>query len=132
MMEGHMKIKNFHDLNVWKQAHTLVLEIYGLTKNFPREELYSLSDQLKRAAVSITSNIAEGFGRRSYAEKIYFYSIAQGSLTELQNQLIVARDVNYLSKDSYNKIDDLSVNVNKLLNGLLRKTRQLKTLNSSF
>jgi len=81
------KIKTFKDLETWKQAHKLVLVIYKLTKTFPKEEKYSLTDQIRRAVVSISSNIAEGFARDSKKDKIRFYSIALGSLIEVQNQL---------------------------------------------
>ncbi|KKR76512.1 MAG: hypothetical protein UU21_C0008G0019 [Candidatus Levybacteria bacterium GW2011_GWA2_40_8] len=87
-----MKIQSFTDLEVWKQAHKLVIEIYRVTKKFPKEERYSLVDQMRRAAISITSNIAEGFSRQGKKEKLQFYFMARGSLTELQNQLLVARN----------------------------------------
>lgn len=77
------KIKTFTDLNVWKESHILVILIYKESKNFPRDEIYSLTNQIRKAAVSITSNIAEGYSRQSYKEKIQFYHIAQGSLTEV-------------------------------------------------
>lgn len=126
--DKNQKIKNFTDLEVWRQAHQLVLEIYKTTKLFPREETYSLVDQMRRAVISISSNIAEGFSRQSYSKKVHFYSISQGSLTELQNQLIVARDINYLRKEKFEKIFEQSVNVNKILNGLLRKTKSFRDL----
>ena len=85
------KIKSFTDLNAWKESHKLVLMVYGVTKTFPREEIFALVSQMRRCAVSITSNIAEGFSRQSYKEKVQFYSISQGSVTELQSQLLIAR-----------------------------------------
>lgn len=94
-----MKIQSFTDLTAWQRGHELVIAIYKITKVFPREELYSLVDQMRRCTVSITSNIAEGFSRKSYKEKIQFYSMALGSTTELQNQLLVARDVGYIKKE---------------------------------
>jgi len=114
------KIRNFTDLNAWKESHKLVLEIYKVTKNFPREEIFGLSSQIKRAAVSITSNIAEGFGRFSKKEQIQFYYISIGSLIEIQNQLLIARDVGYLNEVQYNSIYTLSVNAQKIINGLIR------------
>lgn len=109
------KIKSFTDLNAWKEAHKLVVMIYKITKSFPIEEKFGLVNQIKRAAVSITSNIAEGFSRKSKKEKAQFYSMARGSATELQNQLLVARDVGYLSKENSSQ----SVRVSKLINGLI-------------
>ncbi len=115
-----MKIQSFTDLEVWKQAHKLVIEIYRVTKKFPKEERYSLVDQMRRAAISITSNIAEGFSRQGKKEKLQFYFMARGSLTELQNQLLVARDIEYLITEEFNKIAQQSISVHKLLNGLIK------------
>ena len=118
------KIKSFTDLDTWKEAHKLVLMIYKTTKTFPKEELFGLTSQMRRAAVSITSNIAEGFSRQSYSEKIQFYSIAQGSTTELQNQLLIAKDVGYLTQKDFDEIASQSVIVHKLLNGLIKKSKK--------
>lgn len=118
------KIQKFTDLVVWQEGHKLVLMIYKETKNFPSEEIYGLISQMRRAAVSFTSNIAEGFSRKSSKEKYQFYSNAKGSMTELQNQLLIAKDIEFLSKESFNKIIQQSVITNKLLSGLLTATRQ--------
>ncbi|OGZ33008.1 MAG: hypothetical protein A2174_03405 [Candidatus Portnoybacteria bacterium RBG_13_41_18] len=123
MNEEKRKIRSFTDLDAWKEAHKLVLMIYRVTKDFPREELFGLINQMRRAAVSVTSNIAEGFSRQSYQEKIHFYSIAQGSNTELQNQLLVAKDVGYLIREKFNEIAEQSVKAHKLLNGLIKKSK---------
>ncbi len=117
-------IKDFTDLTTWKESHKLVLLIYKCTKYFPRDEMYSLVDQMHRAAVSITSNIAEGFGRQSYKEKIQFYYLAQGSLTELKNQLIIALDVEYLPNEEYLKIKLQADTSHKLLQGLIRSSKE--------
>ncbi|MCL6096365.1 MAG: four helix bundle protein [Patescibacteria group bacterium] len=114
------KIKSFTDLNAWKEAHKLVVMIYKITKDFPKEETYSLTDQVKRCSVSITSNIAEGFSRQSKKEKIQFYFTAKGSLTELQNQLLVAKDVEYLDKNEFKSAAEQTVVVHKLINGLIK------------
>jgi four helix bundle protein len=128
-MEGESKkITTFTDLVAWQEAHTLVVEIYGTTKSFPREEIFGLTSQIRRCAVSITSNIAEGFSRQSYREKIQFYSTAQGSLTELQSQLYVARDVGFVSREAFTHIEQRAVAVHKLLNGLIKRSKA--TLNS--
>jgi len=87
--------KTFTDLVVWKKAHSMVLDIYLLTKDFPEEELYGLTNQLRRAAVSVPANIAEGFGRISKAEKVRFFNIAQGSLNEIRYFLILTQDLQY-------------------------------------
>lgn len=117
---GGDKIRSFTDLFSWKEGHKLVLLVYSCTENFPNKEIFGLTNQMRRAAVSVTSNIAEGFSRKTTKEKLQFYSMAYGSLTELQNQLIIARDVKYLNKDVFKKVADQTVVVAKLLNGLKR------------
>lgn len=87
--------KTFQDLIVWQKAHSLVLDIYTITKGFPKEELYALTSQIRRASVSIPANIAEGFGRASLMEKIRFYNFAQGSLSEVKYFLILIKDLQY-------------------------------------
>ena len=119
------KIKSFTDLNTWKEAHILVLFIYKITKHFPHDEQFGLTNQIRRAVVSITSNIAEGFSRSSYKEKSQFYSIALGSLTEVQNQLLIARDLEYITQEEFNEIADKTITVNKLLNGLIKKSKTM-------
>ncbi|MDP1722339.1 MAG: four helix bundle protein [Candidatus Gottesmanbacteria bacterium] len=117
------KILSFTDLVAWKEGHVLVLDIYRITKGFPREELFGLTSQIRRCAVSITSNIAEGFSRNSWKEKLQFYSISLGSLTELQNQLLVSRDVGYISLDAFRRIAEQSTFVSKLIRGLIKKSQ---------
>jgi len=119
------KIKSFTDLNTWKEGHKLVLDIYRITKNFPREEQFGLTIQLRRAGVSFTSNIAEGFSRNFYKEKLQFYSIALGSLTEIQNQLLVAKDIDYMTKEEFDKIAEQTIIVNKITNGLIKKSKSI-------
>jgi four helix bundle protein len=125
MNQESRKIKSFTDLNTWQEGHKLVLEIYQITQDFPKTEMFGLVVQMRRCAVSITSNIAEGFSRRSYREKSQFYSMALGSLTELQNQLLVAKDVNYMASEISQKLANQSVTINKLLNGLIKRSKQI-------
>lgn len=117
------KIRSFTDLEVWKKSHNLVLLIYTLTAKFPKEEIYGIINQLRRAGVSLTSNIAEGFSRFSYKEKTQFYYIALGSLTEIQNQLLIARDLNFLPKEDFKKLADLTVEVSKMLTVLIKRSK---------
>ncbi len=117
---GIFKIRSFTDLQVWKEAHKLVLLVYKATKEFPKEELYCLSEQIRRCVVSISSNIAEGFSRQTKKEKQQFYFTAKGSLTELQNQILIARDLHFMSQVSFQEIAQQTVKVHKLLNGLLK------------
>ena len=113
-------IINFTDLDTWKEAHKLVLLVYKLVENFPKKETYILISQILRAAISITSNIAEGFSRRGKKEKLQFYSVALGSLTELQNQIILARDINYISINQYEEVFRQTIIVQKLIHGLIK------------
>jgi four helix bundle protein len=116
------KVDSFTKLVTWQEGHRLVLQIYKLVKKFPHDEHFGLTDQMRRAVVSITSNIAEGFSRGTYKEKSRFYYIALGSLTEIQNQLIIAKDVGYVSEADFIKISDQINLVSKLLRGLIKKT----------
>ena len=120
------KIKSFTDLNAWKYGHQLALLVYKVTKKFPKEEKFSLVDQMRRSAISITSNIAEGFSRQSYSEKVQFYSIALGSLTELQNQILLARDIGYLDVKNFNLLANQTVDVHKLVSGLIKKSKIIR------
>lgn len=115
-----MKIKTFTDLDAWKLGHELVLYIYMTSKKFPVEEKFGLSNQIRRATVSITSNIAEGFSRKSSKEKIQFYRMSLGSLDEVHNQSIIAKDLNYISVKDFESSKKLFVTVNKLVNGLIK------------
>ena len=119
------KIKSFTDLNACKQAHVLVLEIYKMTQNFPKEEQFGLTNQIRRAVVSITSNIAEGFSRNSYREKAQFYFMALGSLTEVQNQLLIAKDIGYITIEEFDSLAENTIIVSKLLNGLIKKSKTM-------
>ena len=115
-----LKIQSFTDLNAWKEGHRLVLAVYKHTQEFPKEEKFALIDQLRRSAISITSNLAEGFSRFGKSEKKQFYRIALGSLTELQNQLLIARDLGYISKKDFNNLANMTVAVSKMINGLIK------------
>lgn len=122
-MEERNKIRSFKDLEAWKQGHVLVLSIYRITKRYPSNEQFGITNQMRRAAVSITSNIAEGFSRQTSKEKFQFYSIALGSLTELQNQLLISKDIGYLAEPDFQKIDEQSLFTQKLIRGLLKYAR---------
>lgn len=124
MNQESSKLKSFTDLDTWKEGHKLVLLIYKTTKQFPKDELFGLTNQMRRAAVSITSNVAEGFSRRSYKDKTQFFVMFHGSVTELQNQLIIAHDVGYIKKSEFDSVAAQTVTVHKLLTGLIKSTRQ--------
>ena len=124
------KIATFTDLKTWQEGHQLVLLIYQITQEFPQRETYSLTDQMRRAVVSVTSNIAEGFGRQSYKEKVQFYYLAQGSLIELKNQLLVAKDVGYISRPKFKKASTQANLTHQLLQGLITKSKSFINRNS--
>ena len=114
-------VKNYEDLDVWLQAMELVTMIYQQTKRFPKEELYGLTSQIRRAAVSIPSNIAEGQGRETTKDFVHFLVIARGSLNEVKTQLEIARRLEYTDR-SPTTIDQVDT-VGRLLNGLIRALR---------
>ncbi|OGO37033.1 MAG: hypothetical protein A2147_11275 [Chloroflexi bacterium RBG_16_57_8] len=116
-------IQAFTDLNVWKEGHKLVITVYRVTKSFPRTEVYSMVDQMRRSAASVTANIAEGFGRHTYKEKLQFYYLAQGSLVELKNFVLIARDVGYLAEVEFDQLQEQANLTHKLLQRFLQKTR---------
>ncbi len=122
-MIAKTKIKSFTDLFAWQEGHKLVLMIYKITTDFPQAEIYSLVNQMRRCVVSVTSNIAEGFGRQTYKEKVQFYYQAQGSLTELKNQLLIAKDVGYLIEIDLKKLSKQADIAHQLLQGLIRKSK---------
>lgn len=119
------KIKSFTDLDAWKEGHRLVLMIYEITRSFPKEEIFGLLSQMRRCAISITSNVAEGFSRQSYKEKAQFYSVAQGSVTELQNQLLISKDIGLIAKEKFNEIAMQSIKVHKIINGLIKSSKTM-------
>ena len=125
MNENTNKIKEFTDLDAWKEAHRLVLMVYKQTNQFPKEEVFGLVSQMRRCSVSITSNIAEGFSRPSYKDKVRFYFVSLGSVTELQNQLLIARDISFIDAEDFKNVMDLSIKVHKIINGLIKKSRLL-------
>lgn len=107
------KSKNFTDLIVWQKAHQMVLEVYKITKGFPRDENYGLTSQFRRAAVSIPANIAEGFRRRGKNDKVRFLNVSEGSLEECKYYLILAKDLAYINKNK--QLMSLSDEIGKLL-----------------
>ncbi len=116
-------IRSFTDLEAWKSAHVLALQIYKITDNFPKSEVFGLSSQLRRAAVSVGSNLAEGFGRKGQKDKEHFYTMASGSLYELKSQLLLVRDLGYCKSGNFEELAGALNNTHKLVNGLLRTHR---------
>ena len=118
-------IKSFTDLNTWKKGHALVLLLYKETKGFPSDEQYGLTSQIRRSGVSFTSNLAEGFSRGTYKDKVRFYQMALGSLTELQNQLLIALDLSYVKRGIFNDLAEQTVTLSKMTNGLIKKSKSM-------
>jgi four helix bundle protein len=116
-------IKTFTDLYSWQESHKLVLMVYKLLRKFPNEEKFALCDQMRRASISITSNIAEGFGCQTIKEKVQFYYQAQGSLTEIKNQLITSKDLDYIDQKDFDVISSQADIAHQLLQGLITKSK---------
>ena len=116
------EIKNFYNLTVWKKAHELTLKIYKATRKFPKDELYGLVSQLRRAVSSIAANIAEGFERYYFKDKIRFYYQARGSAAEVQNFLLLSRDLNFISSEEcqtfFTEADEVRRLINSLINAI--------------
>jgi len=126
-----MTIQKFTDLEAWKEAHSLTLVIYKDTNTFPGSELYSIISQLRRAAVSIESCIVEGFSRFHYKDRLNFYYDARGSLSEVQTQIIISKDLGYLSEQRFKEIMKQTEKVGLILGGLIRSTYNLSQKKSS-
>jgi len=120
-------MKTHKDLEVWKKSIEMVTKIYNLTGNFPKEELYGLTNQMRRAAVSVPSNIAEGSGRNSSKEFVQFLYYATGSLSELETQLIIAHELGYLKGKEKEDIETIFSALFKMLSGVIKvlKSRKL-------
>lgn len=125
-MNEYPKIKTFKDLEAWKSSHKLVLMTYRLTQKFPKTEQFGLTNQMRRASVSIASNLAEGFGRKTKKDKEHFYSMSLGSLRELEAQITIALDLEYITKEEFDIFDNLSVFISKLISGLQKSTMDRK------
>lgn len=116
-----MALKTYKELKVWQKAMDLTVEIYRLVKLLPKFEIYALSDQMRRAVVSIPSNIAEGYGRNSTKEFIQFLTIARGSQLELETQLQICLRLEYFSETETETVLHLCTEINKMLNVLIKK-----------
>jgi four helix bundle protein len=120
------KVGDFTELRTWQAARKLRQEIYRLTKSFPEEERFGLAAQMRRAAVSVTANLAEGYGRFSYQENMQFCRQSRGSVYELRDHLTTALDAGYLSRERFRQLDQIALDVIRLLNGYIRSTKKLK------
>jgi four helix bundle protein len=116
-------VRSYQDLVAWQKAMDLVTKIYRLSHEFPREEIFALTSQLRRTAISVPSNIAEGQGRSSRKEFLYFLGNAKGSLSEVETQVLIARNLGYIGEEDLNALLNLSSEVGRILNGLLASLR---------
>lgn len=119
-----MKINSFKDLLAWKISYQLAIEIYKTTQKFPKHELFGITNQIRRAVVSISSNIAEGFSREGRQEKKQFYRYAKSSATEVESQLLLSLGLKYVSKEDFKKINELLDRSQRLLHGLIKNIPQ--------
>jgi four helix bundle protein len=115
-----MKSTSYRDLDVWQKAINLAKEIYEITENFPAREIYGITNQLRRSAVSVASNIAEGQARHSKKEFKYFLGISLGSLAELETLLTIALEINYLSKMNFSNLLTSTDEITRMIKGLLK------------
>ena len=116
-------MKNFRNLNVWKKSHTLTMKMYKQTKKFPRDETYGLTSQIRRSAVSIPTNIAEGCGRGSDSDFKRFLQIAMGSASELEYLILLSHDLQMLDDESYEIASNEAVEIKKMLSSLINKIK---------
>lgn len=120
-------MRDFKSLQVWQKAHQLTLAVYAESMAFPKEEQYGLTSQMRRCAVSIPSNIAEGCGRDGDVELARFLQIAMGSASELEYQLLLARDLDYIGADTHMVLEQALVEVKRMLNSFIQRVRQAKS-----
>lgn len=117
-------MSNFRNLLIWQKSMSLTTKIYNSTKKFPKEEIFALTSQIRRSSVSIPSNIAEGFGRESTKEYLRFLNIAIGSLFELQTQLEIAKNIDYLIEDEFNTLYEDSREIERMLVSFINKIKE--------
>ena len=121
------KIKKFEDLDVWQMGRKLTVNIYEITSHFPKEEVYGITSQVKRASLSVPANIAEGFGRFHFMDKAKFYLNARGSLYELKSHLLIAKELGFMNNAAESEVFEYIEDFALKLNNLISKTRDLKT-----
>ncbi len=118
-----MAIDTFKEIIAWKKSHELALSVYKITESFPKKEEFGLSSQLRRAAVSIPSNLAEGYKRRSGKDSVHFYNISEGSLEELKYQVLLAKDLEYINDDQFKQISEIADETGRLIYGWIKSQK---------
>ena len=121
-------LKNYKELDVWKKSYKLCLNLYKVTKDFPKDEMYGLTSQIRRSAVSIPSNIAEGYGRKTTLDYVRFLYVAYGSICELETQTILSGDLGYVGKEIFKELKEEIGNVERMLKAMI-KSLENKHLN---
>jgi four helix bundle protein len=116
-------MKTYRDLIIWQKSMTFVTEIYKLTATFPKEEIYGITSQIRRSAVSVPSNIAEGYGRNSTGDYLRFLNIASASLYEIQTQIEISQNLNYIQREQFEYIYELSRELERMLSSLVAKVK---------
>jgi len=126
-------IKSYKDLLIWQKGIVLVVKVYKLVKTFPKEELFSLTSQIKRASVSISSNISEGYGRNTDKSFSYFLDISRGSLNELETQLIIAKELEFITDfDLYTEVLSLITEESKMINAFSKTLKSQRLITNHF
>ena len=119
-----LPMRDFRKLIVWQKGHELVLSVYRSTATYPKDELFGLTSQTRRSVCSITHNLAEGCGRSTEVELARFMDIASGSASELENQLLIGRDLHFLKNEDYEKLQCQLVEIRRMLNSYIQKLRK--------
>lgn len=114
-------MKNFRSLSVWQKSHKLTLDVYKSTASFPKEELYSLVSQIRRSAASVPSNIAEGCGRNTQSQLAHFLNISLGSASELEYQILLAKDLDFISEQIFKELTNQVIEIKRMLTSLHQK-----------
>lgn len=122
-----MTISTYRDLIVWQKAVSFVTRIYEVTRGYPDDERFGLTSQIRRCSVSIPSNIAEGYGRHATNDYIRFLRIASGSLCEVQTQLLISRNLNFINAETYAELDEATREIERMLTSMIRKLNQKGT-----
>lgn len=114
-------MRDFHQLQIWQRSHKLTLEVYKLTSRFPKEEVYGLTSQIRRAMYSVPTNICEGCGRKSAADFARFLQVSVGSASEVEYELLLAHDLNYLNDEDYSRCNSEIIEIRKMINNYINK-----------
>ena len=125
------KLRSYQDLIVWRKSLILVKNVYQTTARFPQSEIFGITSQIRRSAISVPSNIAEGYARKTDGELSRFLLIALGSASELETQILISKELKFITEAEFSKINNLTTEVLKLLNSFIRKVKQDRQLAAS-